>query len=97
MYSTNYKRTRQTALPIAKNNNLEIISYTPKKFITEEFIQNNKGKHIVIVGHSNTTPQLVNRLLGEKKYEDIPDGDNNDLFIVTHTKNTVMSKREKVH
>lgn len=97
VYSTNYKRTRQTALPIAKNNNLEIISYTPKKFITEEFIQNNKGKHIVIVGHSNTTPQLVNRLLGEKKYEDIPDGDNNDLFIVTHTKNTVMSKREKVH
>ena len=97
IYSTNYKRTRQTAIPIAKEQNLEIISYTPKLLITEKFIANNKGKNIVIVGHSNTTPKLVNTLLGEKKYEEIPDTDNNDLFIVTLKKNKPTAKREKVN
>ena len=97
VYSTNYKRTRQTALLIAKEQNLEIISYTPKLLITEKFIANNKGKNIVIVGHSNTTPKLVNTLLREKKYEEIPDQDNNDLFIVTLKKNKPTAKREKVN
>ena len=97
VYSTNYKRTQQTALPIAKEQNLEIISYTTKELISEKFIANNKGKNIVIVGHSNTTPELVNSLLGEKKYEDIADSENNNVFIVTLKKNKTTAKREKVN
>ena len=97
VYSTNYKRTQQTALPIAKEQNLEIISYTAKELISEKFIANNKGKNIVIVGHSNTTPELVNSLLGEKKYEDIADRENNNVFIVTLNKNKTTAKRVKVN
>ena len=97
VYSTNYKRTQQTALSIAKEQNLEIISYTTKELISEKFIANNKGKNIVIVGHSNTTPELVNSLLGEKKYEDIADSENNNVFIVTLKKNKTTAKREKVN
>ena len=97
VYSTNYKRTQQTALPIAKEQNLEIISYTAKELISEKFIANNKGKNIVIVGHSNTTPELVNSLLGEKKYEDIADRENNNVFIVTLNKNKATAKRVKVN
>ena len=97
VYSTNYKRTQQTALPIAKEQNIEIINYTTKELISEKFIANNKGKNIVIVGHSNTTPELVNSLLGEKKYEDIADSENNNVFIVTLKKNKTTAKREKVN
>ena len=97
VYSTNYKRTQQTALPIAKEQNLEIISYTAKELISEKFIANNKGKNIVIVGHSNTTPELVNSLLGEKKYEDIADRENNNIFIVTLNKNKTTAKSVKVN
>ena len=97
VYSTNYKRTQQTALPIAKEQNLEIISYTAKELISEKFIADNKGKNIVIVGHSNTTPELVNSLLGEKKYEDIADRENNNVFIVTLKKNKATAKRVKVN
>ena len=97
VYSTNYKRTQQTALPIAKEQNLEIISYISKELISEKFIADNKGKNIVIVGHSNTTPELVNSLLGEKKYEDIADRENNNVFIVTLTKNKTTAKRVKVN
>ena len=97
VYSTNYKRTQQTALPIAKEQNLEIISYTAKELISEKFIADNKGKNIVIVGHSNTTSELVNTLLGEKIYEDIADRENNNVFIVTLNKNKTTAKREKVN
>ena len=97
VYSTNYKRTQQTALPIAKEQNLEIISYTAKELISEKFIANNKGKNIVIVGHSNTTPEQVNSLLGEKKYEEIADSENNNVFIVTLNKNRTTAKRKKVN
>ena len=97
VYSTNYKRTQQTALPIAKEQNLEIISYTAKELISEKFIANNKGKNIVIVGHSNTTPELVNSLLGEKKYKDIADSENNNVFIVTLNKNKTTAKTQKVN
>ena len=97
VYSTNYIRTQQTALPIAKEQNIEIISYTAKELISEKFIANNKGKNIVIVGHSNTTPELVNSLLGEKKYEDIADSENNNVFIVTLNKNKTTAKRVKVN
>ena len=97
VYSTNYIRTQQTALPIAKEQNIEIISYTAKELISEKFIANNKGKNIVIVGHSNTTPELVNSLLGERKYKDIADSENNNLFVVTLNKNKTTAKRVKVN
>ena len=97
VYSTNYIRTQQTALPIAKEQNIEIINYTTKELISEKFIANNKGKNIVIVGHSNTTPELVNILLGEKKYEDISDSENNNLFVVTLNKNKTTAKTQKVN
>lgn len=35
-----------------------------------------------MVGHSNTTPQMVNLLLGEEKYEALDDSENGALFIV---------------
>ena len=97
VYSTNYIRTQQTALPIAKEQNIEIINYTTKELISGKFIANNKGKNIVIVGHSNTTPELVNSLLGEKKYKDIADRENNNLFVVTLNKNKTTAKRVKVN
>ena len=97
VYSTNYKRTQQTALPIAKEQNLEIISYIAKELISENFVVNNKGKNIVIVGHSNTTPELVNRILGEQKYDAIADNENNNLFIVTLEKNKTTVKTQKVN
>lgn len=97
VYSTNYKRTRQTALQIAKQQNLGIILYTPKELISKKFTESNKGKNVVIVGHSDTTPKLVNTLLGLRKYQNIADKENNDLFIVTQKNNKTTAKREKVN
>ena len=83
VYSTDYKRTQQTALPTASDKNLEIQSYDPDNLYDKDFKRKTKGKTVLIVGHSNTTPALANTILGEQKYDQIDDKDNGKLFIVT--------------
>ena len=83
VYSSDYNRTRQTALPTAEKNNVEIIIYDPSDLYNEEFIKNTKGKTVLIVGHSNSTPTFVNAIIGKEKYKHIDDSNNANLYIVT--------------
>lgn len=83
IYSTDYKRTQQTALPTAKEKKLVIQSYDPKNLNDEIFKGKTKGKKVLIVGHSNTTPAFVNIIIGKQEYQQIDDKDNGKLFIVT--------------
>lgn len=83
VYSTNYKRTLQTAEPSAKQNGLKIEVYDPYTLNFEELKEKHNGGSILIVGHSNTTPMLVNKLLGTEKYKEIDDAESGALFTVT--------------
>ena len=83
VYSTEYKRTMQTAKTIAGNKGLEIQNYDPLKMYDAVFQKETKEKKVLIVGHSNTTPSFVNKILGEKKYKNMNDRDNSTLYIVT--------------
>jgi len=86
VYTTDYNRTRQTAEPTAKANGLEMQVYNFSEINIEEFIKNTRGKTVLIVGHSDTTPKFVNQLLGEAKYENIADKNNANLYKVTISK-----------
>ena len=66
VYSTNYNRTKETAEPTAKANNVDITFYDPRNLKLEDLIKETEGKTVLIVGHSNTTPMLTNALLNEK-------------------------------
>ncbi len=83
VYSTDYHRTKETAQPTATKNNLEITIYDPKNIDGNSFKSDTKGKTVFIVGHSNTTPAFVNKILGQNKYKDIDDSNNGNLYIVT--------------
>ncbi|MCF4101251.1 histidine phosphatase family protein [Gillisia sp. M10.2A] len=83
IYSTNYKRTKATAAPTAKLKLLEIKLYDPKKLYNSDFKKATKGKNVLVVGHSDTTPAFVNAILGSKKYLDFDDSENGALFIIT--------------
>lgn len=85
IYSTDYHRTKETAQPTATKNNLELKIYDPKNIDATFFMKDTKGKTVLIVGHSNTTPEFVNKILGQNKYEDIDDSNNGNLYIVTIT------------
>ena len=96
VYSTNYNRTMQTAKPTAESKKIEIQNYDPRNMYDTIFQKKTKGKTVLIVGHSNTTPQFVNKILKEQKYEDINDNDNTSLFIVSISKNKNTTKRLKI-
>lgn len=96
VYTTNYNRTIQTASPTAKSKNLEIQFYDPREMYDNDFKLVSKGKKVLIVGHSNTTPQFVNKIIKKEKYNDIEDRNNSNLFIVTIIKGTTTVELLKI-
>ena len=76
VYSTNYLRTIATAKPTASAKGLEIQFYNPRELYSKDFQQETLGKTVLVVGHSNTTPQFVNAILGIDRYADIQDNNN---------------------
>lgn len=92
IYSTNYARTKETATPTALKNNLDLTIYSPTGMDYELFKKKTLGKTVLIVGHSNTTPSFVNAILGEKKYENINDNNNANLYLVTIINNKVSDQ-----
>lgn len=83
VYSTDYIRTKLTATPTAKSKNLELQIYQPNALYDSVFKASTSGKKVLIVGHSNTTPMLVNKIVNTNNYEDLNDDDFSSLFIVT--------------
>ncbi len=100
VYSTNYNRTIQTAKPTATSKNLEIKTYNPRNLYDSIFQAETKGKTVLVVGHSNTTPALANRILAvnngvdEKPiYKNMDDRDNASLYILTFEKSGLTVKK----
>ena len=85
IYSTSYKRTRQTVEPLAKALDLDVIIYNPNDLekLKEEILRKYKyGETVVIVGHSNTTPTLVNLLISKDQFKKIDESDYSNLYKV---------------
>ena len=81
IFTTEYQRTRQTAAPLAATLQLTPViapAKDPDPLI--EQIRRAQG-NILIVGHSNTLPDLMKRL-GVTQPVSIPDSQYGDLFIV---------------
>ena len=83
IYSTNYYRTIETVTPLSKNLNLKISIYSPSKFNYKDFLLDNYGNKVLVVGHSNTIPNFVNRLINDDFYVQINDLNNSNLYMVT--------------
>ena len=56
--------------------------YDPRDLDIDTFLKENKGKTVLVVGHSNTTPYVTNDLLGKQFYKEIADTNNGNLYIV---------------
>ncbi len=89
IFSTEYKRTQQTANPIAKSKNLPVTNYNPGNLYTPKFKEQTKGKTSIIIGHSNTIPAFINELIHQKKYNIIDEKEYGKLFIVTISGSTI--------
>lgn len=84
IYSTPYKRTQQTVAPLAEAKSLSVQSYQANKTeAIDAMLKAHAGKTILVSGHSNTIPQIINYLLGEEKYKVMEDGDYSNIIMVS--------------
>jgi 2,3-bisphosphoglycerate-dependent phosphoglycerate mutase len=84
VYSTNFKRTRNTVSAIAKEKSLEVKLYeSSKPTEIDKMISENSGKTILVSGHSNTIPGIANQLIGKNEYQNFPDGEYGNIIIVS--------------
>ncbi|GAB4519697.1 MAG: hypothetical protein Tsb004_30800 [Allomuricauda sp.] len=81
VYSSPYKRAIQTAEPLAKRLNLETQLYNPSdQNAIFDIIGKNKGGIVLIVGHSNTVPEMLNLLGQNRAYQWIAEDDYGKLY-----------------
>ncbi len=80
--STDTKRTISTVIPTSEEKKVKIELYRPKEITYESFLEENKGKKVLIVGHSNTIPETTNILIKNKSYSQIEDNNNSNLYFV---------------
>jgi 2,3-bisphosphoglycerate-dependent phosphoglycerate mutase len=96
IYSTDFKRTRDTAAPIAAKRKLQVRTYDAKKANDLiDAIMKSKTKRFLIVGHSNTIPGLAN-LIGKKElFKNLEDSEHGAIWII-RIKNGRVRKTEIV-
>ena len=80
--STDTKRTISTVIPTSEEKKLKIELYRPEEITYESFLEKNKGRKVLIVGHSNTIPETTNILIKNKFYDQIEDNNNSNLYFV---------------
>ena len=90
-YATPYKRTIETITPIARANGKEILTYNPSdKNSTAAMINSGKGKRIIIAGHSNTIPQMVNTLIGKNEFTTMEESDYGKIWFLVFKGNELI-------
>ena len=94
IFATAYKRTQQTAEPIAKIRGKAIQIYDAAKHPDLiDLILKSKTKRFVVVGHSNTVPFLANLLAKKEVFRQLPDTEYGVVYVIRMT-NGVFKKLE---
>jgi broad specificity phosphatase PhoE len=92
-FATNAQRTYQTAEPAAEQQGLEITEYNPLLQIPLVRKQRARqdAQNLLIVGHLNTVPMLLNYLIDSSNFSDIPFFEYDNFYIVVWRKNEEKS------
>lgn len=86
IYTTKFSRNTSTIYPVANSKGILIKIYEPHaEGFLEMVVKGDKGKTVLICGHSDTVPFMVNKLIGEDKFKQLDDNDYDNMFIVTIT------------
>lgn len=85
VYSTPFRRTEETARPVADALGLPLYSYdaADTEAIMENIVKDHKGKIILVVGHSNTLPALIGNMGASKKVPEIAENEYDNIYIVS--------------
>jgi len=91
IYSTDFNRTRETASPIAGMTGLDVELYTWENPASLALSLKQGGKRNLVVGHSNTTTELVTLLGGDPGTEIEESSEYDRLYILMITSSGVTT------
>jgi len=83
VYVSPYRRTQQTAAPIAQAHDLTPMVLHPDS-VAAHVLAHQRGKTILVVGHSNTVPALL-AALGARDSITVDDTDFDHFFVLVRT------------
>jgi len=85
VFSTPYRRTVETARPVADALDLEVTLYDPmdNEAVLARILKEHKGKIILLVGHSNTVPTLIADLGASKNVPAIAESEYDNIYLVS--------------
>ncbi len=85
IYATAYKRSTETAAPLSERLDLPINIYDANdtESVLETILKNHKGKIILVVGHSDTVPELIANLGASKKVPPIARDEFDNIYIIS--------------
>lgn len=86
IYSTPYQRNTSTVAPLADALGLAITEYDAKQPAAQFVAQlqaEHRGQRVLVCGHSNTIPAMLNALTGTEDYPDLAEGEYENLFVLT--------------
>ncbi len=84
VYSTLYTRTMHTVDSLVTSKGISTNIYSPKemKELSQKLVASTEDNKVLIVGHSNTIPGMVNLLLGRKEITESIDESVYDNFYI---------------
>lgn len=85
IYVTSFVRTAQTAKPVADKYKLipQVYNVNDVKSLAAKILQENKGKNVLIVGHSDTLLPTIVALGGDSPFPALNEDDYDMLFKLT--------------
>lgn len=87
VYASRYRRAIETAEPVARRLGLDVQVYEfdpiDNEDVLDRMLEAHKGEIILVVGHSNTLPQLIADLGASKNVPEIAHGEHDNLYIVS--------------
>ncbi len=85
VYATAFRRTQETARPIADALDLPVNTYdaADTETVLETILKDHKGEVILVVGHSNTVPVLIANLGASKKVPQIAEEEYDNIYIIS--------------
>jgi broad specificity phosphatase PhoE len=83
IYTSHFVRTRETAQPLAAHlGGLSPLQIDEAPALRDDILANHGGQTVLVVGHSDTVPALINLLSGGSM-PSIADSEFDNLFVVT--------------
>ena len=91
IYSTDFKRTKDTVQPLATKRKVQIQTYDardPKGLAAK--IMASPNKRVLVSGHSNTVPGLANVLAKKELFKNLDDSEYGAIWVIRIKKGEVQ-------